>query len=86
MADYFYKSIPALCQDGNVRKVRARHHVYDGSLAADTFFSVPARVTIGKRTVTGYITGRENQDGKCPYEFRVHTKHESVFQKASNSG
>ena len=40
----------ALCSDGKVRKVR----FYDG--IADTFFSIPSRVNVGKRTVSGYVT------------------------------
>jgi hypothetical protein len=40
----------ALCPDGKVRKVR----FYDG--IADTFFSVPCRVSAYGKTVSGYIT------------------------------
>lgn len=75
MADYFWKSVQASCPDGRVRKVRARHHVFDGSMAADTFFSVPARVSVGKKTVTGYLSCTD----EGALEFRVHDRYKEVF-------
>lgn len=59
MADYFRKSIPALFPDGKVRKVRARAHVFDGSLAPDTFFSIPAGVTLEKKYISGFLCAAE---------------------------
>ena len=59
MGDYYRKSIPAVCPDGKVRKVQARHY-WDGRrdcLAADTFFSVPASVTYRRRYLHGFVTG-----------------------------
>ncbi len=40
----------ALCSDGKVRTLKRI------SETADTFFSVPASVTVGGRTVAGYVT------------------------------
>lgn len=40
----------AICSDGIVRAVRF------GAGIADTFFSIPARVTVNGRTVSGYVT------------------------------
>lgn len=40
----------ALCEDG---KVRALHRI---AATADTFFSVPAAVKVGGKTVSGFIT------------------------------
>lgn len=57
--NYFRKSVPALCPDGRIRKVRARAHCYDDSLAQDTFFSVPASLVFHRRNVRGYVTGSE---------------------------
>lgn len=45
-----YVSARALCADGKVRKVKRI------SETADTFFSVPASVTVKGKTVSGYIT------------------------------
>ena len=45
-----YHGGAALCADGKVRKLKRI------AQTADTFFSVPAAVNVGKRTVAGYIT------------------------------
>lgn len=71
MSDYFWGSMRALCPDGRMRKVRVRLHAFDGSLACDTFFSCPARVTLGKRTITGYVT----RDDEVELAFRDHNRH-----------
>lgn len=39
-----------MCSDGKVRSLK---RIAD---TADTFFSIPAAVNVGKRTVTGYVT------------------------------
>lgn len=46
----FFVGGAALCSDGKVRKLK---RISD---TADTYFSVPASVNVGKRTVSGYIT------------------------------
>jgi hypothetical protein len=53
--DIYYRSVQALCPDNKMRRVRARHYRY-GGFAADTFYTVPAYVTIAKRNVRGYVT------------------------------
>jgi hypothetical protein len=39
-----------LCADGQVRSLKRI------APTADTFFSIPASVTVGRRTVAGYVT------------------------------
>lgn len=63
MREIFRKSIPALCEDGNVRSASVRCYCYDGSYAADTWFSVPASIRIAGKYVAGYVTGAEEPDG-----------------------
>jgi hypothetical protein len=41
----------ALCSDGKVRTLR-----FANGGIADTFFSIPARVNVGRKTVSGYAT------------------------------
>ena len=64
-----------LCPDGKRRYVRATTGY------ADTFFSVPASVTIKGTTISGYVTGRETE-GEQDYEFRVvqGRKHSDFFK------
>lgn len=38
----------ALCADGRARRALVANH-------ADTFFTVPARVSVGGKTVTGFL-------------------------------
>lgn len=45
-----YHGGAVLCSDGKVRKLKRI------AATADTFFSVPASVNVGKRTVSGYVT------------------------------
>ena len=45
----FYRAGRALCPDGRVRTLKRI------STTADTFYSVPAAVTVKGRTVSGYI-------------------------------
>lgn len=53
----FYIGGAALCSDGKVRKLK---RISD---TPDTFFSVPASVNVGRRTVSGYITTDDDADG-----------------------
>lgn len=48
--------VRAICSDGTVRTVRL------SPLGADTFFSIPGRVSVRGKTVSGYLT-RETADG-----------------------
>ena len=45
-----YMGGKVLCSDG---KVRALNRI---ATASDTFFSVPAQVKVGRKTVSGYVT------------------------------
>lgn len=45
-----YEGGHAMCSDGKVRSLKRI------SQTADTFFSVPASVVVGGRTVSGYVT------------------------------
>jgi hypothetical protein len=53
----------ALCSDGKRRYARITGE-------ADTYFSIPASVNVLGKTVSGYITARECEDGSQDYEFR----------------
>src|SRR5262249_11529936 len=46
----FFRGGAALCSDGKVRRLKRI------SEPADTFFSVPAAVTVNGKTVSGYVT------------------------------
>jgi hypothetical protein len=50
----------ALCPDGKVRAFRGG--------TADTFFSIPARVSAGGTTVAGYVTTETRQGYSTPTE------------------
>lgn len=66
MADYYRLPLPALCDDGKVRKVRVRHY-WDGRnhcLGADTYFSVPAGVMFRGRWVHGYVADAGISEGE----------------------
>lgn len=45
-----YRGGRAMCSDGKVRNLKRI------AQTADTFFSIPAAVNVGKRTVSGYVT------------------------------
>jgi hypothetical protein len=51
-----YRAGRALCSDGKVRSLKRIGET------ADTFFSIPAAVTVDGRTVAGYVT-IETEDG-----------------------
>lgn len=61
-----WKVTGALCSDG-----KRRVALITGE--ADTFFSIPARVSVKGKTVTGFVTGREGDDGERDYEFIAYT-------------
>lgn len=75
MADYFRKSIRALCPDGAVRRVQARAHCFDGSLAPDTYFSVPAGMKYRGKYVHGYLSTDSLRDypAGIRFDFNPHT-------------
>jgi hypothetical protein len=67
-----YRGGAALCPDGKVRKLKRI------ATTADTFFSIPASVTVRGRTVAGYVTVKEAVVEFHPYLYR---KNHSAFCK-----
>jgi hypothetical protein len=63
-----------LCPDGVRRRARL-------TADADTFFSIPATITVKGTTISGFVTGREGDDGERDYEFCVvqGRKHSDFF-------
>lgn len=55
-----------LCPDGTRRRARITGQ-------ADTYFSIPASVTVRGVTVSGFVTGREGENGERDYEFIPYT-------------
>lgn len=66
-----YKAVNVLCFDGVRRVVRL-------NIQPDTYFSWPGRCTIKGKTVRGYVTGIETDDGVQDKEFRLY---DSEWQK-----
>ena len=60
------RKVRALCEDGVLRVAVATNE-------PDTYFSVPARVQAKGKTVRGYITSAEDQDGNQYYRFIAYT-------------
>jgi hypothetical protein len=67
MSEIFYKPVKVLCTDNVTRTARVKCYCYDGSFAADTFFSVPAYVKANGKTVRGYLTSDNDV-----YKFRAY--------------
>lgn len=53
----------AMCPDGKVRNLKRI------SLCADTFFSIPASVTVKGKTVAGYVTDNDGTICFVPFEY-----------------
>lgn len=68
-----YMSAVALCPDGKLRKTKRM------SVAADTFFSVPASIRFRGKTVAGYITIDDGTVRFIPYKNR---KNGNIFNEA----
>jgi hypothetical protein len=68
ISEVFRKPMRIECEDGKMRTVHVKCYRFDGSFAADTFFSVPAS-TRGKRGayVHGFITSDDDK-----LQFRAH--------------
>lgn len=61
MSDYFWKPMRMVCKDDAiVRTVRVKCHNFDGSFAADTFFSVPANTRVKGKYVHGFVSSHED--------------------------
>jgi len=67
----------ALCEDGRRRRARI-------TAQADTFFSIPASVNVSGRTVSGFITGCEGEDGAQDYQFIAYSygKNAAMLKRA----
>ena len=65
----------ARCEDGKARTVYAKRYRYDGSYAADTFFSVPAYVRVKGTTVRGFL-GVE--DGEAYFKAYTYCKNHAL--------
>jgi hypothetical protein len=62
MSEIFYKPQMLLCDDFKTRRVWIKRHRYDGSFAADTFFSVPAYVHHKGKRLYGFVSqGRDEK-------------------------
>ena len=59
---YYAGETNTLCEDGVKRTVYVKRYRYDGSFAADTWFSTPARVRVSGKWVTGYYTHNDNNE------------------------
>jgi len=57
-----------LCSDGAVRSAEL-------SSTPDTFFSVPARIRLNGKSVSGYATTETLKEGERIWCFRHHTEH-----------
>lgn len=81
MADFFRKPMRMRCNDGATRTVYVKCCRYDGSFAADAFFSVPAHVVIKRKYVAGYVTHDEGG-----LEFRAYAGKSAVSSGARTRG
>ncbi len=61
-----FKVLRALCSDG------ARRTAWISG-EADTFFSIPAKVKVGNKTVSGFVTSCEGPECQQDYEFIAYT-------------
>ena len=59
-SEIFYAPHRVKCADGVTRTARVKCYRFDGSFAADTFFSVPAFVRVKGKTVRGYVGSDES--------------------------
>lgn len=64
------------------RTVYVKRYNYDGSMAADTAFSVPAFIRVKGKRLTGYVTGRDDERNGCNLEFRVHNADRDALLEA----
>jgi len=86
VSETFRKSLPSLCEDGVVRVARVLCNRYDGSFAADTWFSVPASIRVSGKYVRGYVSGRDRDGTEAPslfpdvaLEFRAMNSHKHLL-------
>lgn len=61
MKEVYRKPMRMVCeQDGRIRTVHVKCYCYDGSFAADTFFSVPASCRVRGQYVMGFVMSDES--------------------------
>lgn len=73
MVSSVYRPHPAMCADGKVRTAHVRSY-WDGAkwcLHADTYFSIPARVRVRGKTVTGFVTLRDVRSKEPPEKIEL---------------
>lgn len=60
MLEVYRKPIRMMCEDdARVRIVNVKCYCWDGSFAADTFFSVPASCRVRGKYVHGYVSSND---------------------------
>ena len=62
-----YSGGAALCPDGVVRKLKRI------AITPDTFFSIPAAVSVQGRTVSGFVSVDTANDPECTVIFTAYT-------------
>lgn len=76
-SETFYKPMKIRCSDDNVtRTVQVKCYRYNGSFAADTFFSVPAHTRVRGKYVHGFV-GNDHGD----LFFSAHDVCKHIFQE-----
>lgn len=75
-SEIYYKPLRAMCADGTERRVMVKAYRFDGSLAADTFFSVPAYVKANGKTVRGYYSA--DSDGAKFHAYTYRKNHTAI--------
>lgn len=70
MSETYYGPVKARCDDGKTRTAMVKMYSYDGSYAADTFFSVPAYVKAFGKTVRGFVTNEDGEPQFVAYRYR----------------
>lgn len=79
--EIFYRPHKARCADGVIRSARVRSY-YDGRrwcMHGDTYFSVPAVVTVARKTIRGYVTTTDEGLEFQAYQYRKN--HQLIVSK-----
>ena len=67
-SEIYYRPVHARCEDGRIRSVWVKRYRFDGSMAADNAFAVPAYTHAFGKSVRGFVT--RGSDG---YRFLAYT-------------
>jgi hypothetical protein len=68
-----YSGGAAMCSDGKVRVLKRI------AITADTFFSIPASVSVRGRTVSGYVSVDTLNDDQSTVKFHAHGKNAALL-------